>query len=35
VVLGAGSVLGASAVTLAISYAVGDYFGLRHSLHRR
>ena len=33
-VLGAGSVLGASAVTLAISYAVGDYFGLRHS-HRR
>jgi Mn2+/Fe2+ NRAMP family transporter len=35
VVLGAGSVLGASAVTLATSYAVGDYFGLRHSLHRR
>jgi hypothetical protein len=34
VVLGAGSVLGASAVTLATSYAVGDYFGLRHSLHR-
>ena len=33
-VLGAGSVLGASAVTLATSYAVGDYFGLRHS-HRR
>ena len=31
----AGSVLGASAVTLATSYAVGDYFGLRHSLHRR
>jgi Mn2+/Fe2+ NRAMP family transporter len=28
-------VLGASAVTLATSYAVGDYFGLRHSLHRR
>jgi Mn2+/Fe2+ NRAMP family transporter len=35
VVLGTGSVLGASAVTLATSYAVGDYFGLRHSLHRR
>jgi Natural resistance-associated macrophage protein len=35
VVLGAGSVLGASAVTLSTSYAVGDYFGLRHSLHRR
>ncbi len=34
VVLGAGSALGASAVTLATSYAVGDYFGLRHSLHR-
>jgi Mn2+/Fe2+ NRAMP family transporter len=35
IVLGVGSVLGASAVTLATSYAVGDYFGLRHSLHRR
>lgn len=35
VALGVGSVLGASAVTLATSYAVGDYFGLRHSLHRR
>jgi Mn2+/Fe2+ NRAMP family transporter len=35
VVLGAGSVLGGSAVTLATSYAVGDYFELRHSLHRR
>jgi Mn2+/Fe2+ NRAMP family transporter len=35
IVLGIGSVLGASAVTLATSYAVGDYFGLRHSLHRR
>ena len=34
IVLGVGSVLGASAVTLATSYAVGDYFGLRHSLHR-
>jgi Mn2+/Fe2+ NRAMP family transporter len=33
--LGVGSVLGASAVTLATSYAVGDFFGLRHSLHRR
>jgi Mn2+/Fe2+ NRAMP family transporter len=29
-----GSFIGASAVTLATSYAVGDYFGLRHSLHR-
>jgi Mn2+/Fe2+ NRAMP family transporter len=35
ITLCAGSVLGASAVTLATSYAVGDYFGLRHSLHRR
>jgi Mn2+/Fe2+ NRAMP family transporter len=35
VALGVGSVLGASAVTLATSYAVGDYFGFRHSLHRR
>ena len=35
IALGVGSVLGASAVTLATSYAVGDYFGLRHSLHRR
>ncbi len=35
VALGVGSVLGASAVTLATSYAVGDFFGLRHSLHRR
>jgi Mn2+/Fe2+ NRAMP family transporter len=34
IALGVGSVLGASAVTLATSYAVGDYFGLRHSLHR-
>jgi Mn2+/Fe2+ NRAMP family transporter len=34
VALGVGSVLGASAVTLATSYAVGDYFGFRHSLHR-
>ena len=29
-----GSVLGAAAVTLATSYAVGDVFGFRHSLHR-
>jgi Mn2+/Fe2+ NRAMP family transporter len=35
IALGVGSVLGAGAVTLATSYAVGDYFGLRHSLHRR
>jgi Mn2+/Fe2+ NRAMP family transporter len=35
IALGAGSVLGASAVTLATSYAAADYFGLRHSLHRR
>jgi len=35
IALGVGSLLGASAVTLATSYAVGDYFGLRHSLHRR
>ena len=35
IALGVGSVLGASAVTLATSYAVGDFFGLRHSLHRR
>ena len=35
IALGVGSVLGASAVTLATSYAVGDYFGVRHSLHRR
>jgi Mn2+/Fe2+ NRAMP family transporter len=35
IALGVGSVLGAAAVTLATSYAVGDYFGLRHSLHRR
>ncbi len=27
--------LGGSAVTLATSYAVGDYYGFRHSLHRR
>ena len=28
------SIVGASAVTLATSYAFGDVFGLRHSLHR-
>lgn len=28
------SVLGAAAVTLASSYAIGDYFGYKHSLHR-
>lgn len=30
-----GSVLGGGAVTLATSYAIGDAFGLKHSLHRR
>jgi NRAMP (natural resistance-associated macrophage protein)-like metal ion transporter len=28
------SIIGASAVTLSTSYAFGDVFGLRHSLHR-
>ena len=28
------SLLGAAAVTLASSYAIGDYFGFKHSLHR-
>jgi Mn2+/Fe2+ NRAMP family transporter len=28
------SLIGAAAVTLASSYAVGDYFGFKHSLHR-
>src|SRR5256886_15738699 len=28
------SIVGASAVTLATSYAFGDMFGVRHSLHR-
>ena len=32
--LNASSLLGAAAVTLASSYAVGDYFGFKHSLHR-
>lgn len=29
------SIIGAAAVTLATSYAFGDMFGVRHSLHRR
>jgi len=28
------SIIGASAVTLSTSYAIGDFFGLKHSLHR-
>jgi Mn2+/Fe2+ NRAMP family transporter len=28
------SIIGASAVTLSTSYAFGDFFGIRHSLHR-
>ncbi len=35
VVLVNASVIGASAVTLATSYALGDSFGLKHSLHRK
>lgn len=35
IVLIDGSLLGAGAVGLASSYAVGDVFGTRHSLHRR
>lgn len=34
IVLFDASVLGASAVTLSVSYAVGDVFGAKHSLHR-
>lgn len=34
IVLMDASVLGAAAVTLATSYAFGDVFGLKHSLHR-
>ena len=30
-----GSLIGASVITLSSSYAIGDYLGLRHSLHRR
>ncbi|MGD0321501.1 MAG: NRAMP family divalent metal transporter [Acidimicrobiales bacterium] len=29
------SIIGAAAVTLSTSYAFGDIFGMRHSLHRR
>ncbi len=29
------SIIGAAAVTLSTSYAFGDVFGIRHSLHRR
>ena len=29
------SIIGASAVTLSTSYAFGDVFGIKHSLHRR
>ena len=29
------SIIGAAAVTLSTSYAFGDMFGLRHSLHRK
>jgi Mn2+/Fe2+ NRAMP family transporter len=35
VVLLDASIVGASAVTLSTSYAFGDVFGLRHSLHRK
>jgi Mn2+/Fe2+ NRAMP family transporter len=35
IVLVNASVIGASAVTLATSYALGDSFGLKHSLHRK
>jgi Mn2+/Fe2+ NRAMP family transporter len=35
VALVTGSVLGAAAVTLSTSYAIGDVTGARHSLHRR
>ena len=34
IVLFDASIVGASAVTLATSYAFGDIFGIRHSLHR-
>src|SRR4029077_6559943 len=34
VVLIDASIVGASAITLATSYAFGDVFGIRHSLHR-
>jgi Mn2+/Fe2+ NRAMP family transporter len=35
IVLFDASIIGASAVTLSTSYAFGDVFGLKHSLHRR
>ena len=35
VVLLDASIIGAAAVTLATSYAFGDVFGIKHSLHRR
>ncbi|MDA8332170.1 MAG: divalent metal cation transporter [Candidatus Dormibacteraeota bacterium] len=35
IVLVNASVIGASAVTLSTSYALGDSFGLKHSLHRK
>jgi Mn2+/Fe2+ NRAMP family transporter len=34
IVLLAASIIGAAAVTLSTSYAFGDVFGLKHSLHR-
>ena len=34
IVLMDASIIGAAAVTLATSYAFGDVFGLKHSLHR-
>jgi hypothetical protein len=34
IVLFDASIFGAAAVTLSTSYAFGDFFGLRHSLHR-
>jgi NRAMP (natural resistance-associated macrophage protein)-like metal ion transporter len=35
IVLFNASILGAAAVTLASAYAIGDYAGLKHSLHRK
>ena len=35
IVLFNASILGAAAVTLASAYAIGDYAGVKHSLHRR
>jgi Mn2+/Fe2+ NRAMP family transporter len=35
IVLFDASIIGAAAVTLSTSYAFGDVFGIRHSLHRR